>query len=216
MSWIKERREWIAVLGGATRYDRAQITAAFEVGRQIARCKKHLVTGGTSGVPYAAAIGAKMEGGLVVGISPAASEEEHANHYKKPLDNVDMMVYSGMNVDGRSPLIIRSAGAAIFIGGEFGTLNEFTSAWLNGRSVVGVLEGFGGISESMRGLLRDTETSFGSAVFFDSEPNSLVRQICTELTKRSRSKQPYEGEDTCGADVREMVEAYLESGVEKC
>jgi hypothetical protein len=209
-------RNWVAVLGGATKYDQRQITAAFEIGRQIALRRMNVVTGGTSGVPYAAAIGAKMAGGLVVGISPAISEREHAVRFRKPVDYVDLMVYSGMDVDGRSPLIIRSASAAIFIGGEFGTLNEFTSAWMNGTGVIGILEGFGGISDSFRELLNKTRSSYGSAVVFASDPISLVRDLCLEVSQRDQNRVKVTSGCNGIDDVKEMISDYLESQAAPC
>ena len=49
------------------------LALAEEVGREIVRQGAVLVTGATSGVPYWAAKGAKAEGGISVGLSPAAS-----------------------------------------------------------------------------------------------------------------------------------------------
>ena len=48
----------IAVLGGAGSYTDAQVIAGFQIGREIARNGMNLVTGATTGIPYAAAIGA--------------------------------------------------------------------------------------------------------------------------------------------------------------
>lgn len=195
------------MLGGATRYTEEQIVAGYEVGRHIAISKRNVVTGGTSGIPYAAAIGAQTEGGLVVGISPALSEEDHVNRFKKPADHIDMMVYTGMSLDGRSPLIIRSAGGSIFVGGEFGTLNEFTSAWMHGRSVIGVLEGLGGITDSIRNLLERSQTQFGSTVVFGSNPKDLVRSVCDLL--ESQNTEPDADSHIC-SDVRNVIDSYVQ------
>ncbi len=207
-----EKRDWIAVLGGATRFDKRQVIAAFEAGRQIARHGKHVLTGGTTGVPYAAAIGAKREGAMVVGISPADSETEHLRRFRKPVDFVDLMVYTGLNDDGRSPLIIRSSSAAIFIGGDFGTLNEFTSAWMNGDNVLGILEGFGGISDSMRSLLEETETNGGGTAMFQSDPTRLVENVCAEVDRRNATRSN-DTHNSIGADVHTIIEEHFESCV---
>lgn len=208
MSWLCEKRDWVAVLGGAARYDDRQIIAAHEIGRAIAQDGKHVITGGTTGVPYAAAIGAKTEGALVVGISPASNESEHMEWFRKPVDHVDLMIYTGLNVDGRSPLIVRSALAAIFIGGEFGTLNEFTSACLSGSGVLGVLEGHGGVSASIRGLLENAETNRDSAVIYETDAAQLVRKVCEEVDRRGSASRD-EAVSEIGADVRATIETYL-------
>ena len=57
---------------------------AKEIGKEIIRQNGILVTGATSGIPYWSAIGAKEEGGLVVGLSPAASLASHKRVYKLP------------------------------------------------------------------------------------------------------------------------------------
>ena len=50
---------------------------AEELGKEIVRHDAVLVDGATTGFPYWAAKGAKEEGGIVVGLSPAATEKEH-------------------------------------------------------------------------------------------------------------------------------------------
>ena len=55
-----------------------------ELGREIVRHNGVLVTGATSGTPYWAAIGAKEEGGISIGFSPAASEKDHVRKSRMP------------------------------------------------------------------------------------------------------------------------------------
>jgi len=50
-----------------------------ELGREIVRQNGIVVTGATTGAPYWAAIGAKEEGGISIGFSPASSELAHVN-----------------------------------------------------------------------------------------------------------------------------------------
>src|SRR3989338_4945490 len=59
------------------------------IGREIARRGCVLVTGATTGAPYWAAKGAKEAGGLVIGISPAATKIAHVKTYHLPLDYHD-------------------------------------------------------------------------------------------------------------------------------
>jgi len=67
------------------------------MGQEIARAGLVLVTGATTGIPYWAAKGARNEGGLVIGFSPAASEEAHVKSYRLPTDYHDVMIYTGFD-----------------------------------------------------------------------------------------------------------------------
>ncbi|MEK7520006.1 MAG: hypothetical protein AAB581_02060, partial [Patescibacteria group bacterium] len=98
---------------------------AEEVGREIVRQNGVLVTGATSGIPFWAAKGAKEEGGISVGLSPAASEIAHIKSYKLPVDYFDLIIYTGFDYSGRNLLLTRSSDAIITICGRMGTLNEF-------------------------------------------------------------------------------------------
>jgi uncharacterized protein (TIGR00725 family) len=196
---------WIAVLGGAACYDEGQIMAAHQVGREIARQGKNLVTGATTGIPYAAALGAKEGGALVVGISPAASPEEHVRKYWKPLDVFDFIVFTGVGAACRSSMLVQSAVGAIFLGGEFGTLNEFSAAWMCGDNVLGVLEGSGGITDTLRSTLARIETTWGSKVVFADDPADLTRRVCAEADAICSERRSRLGSNEVGADVREII-----------
>src|SRR3990167_1854135 len=65
---------------------------AKELGREIARQGAILVTGATTGFPLWSAMGAKEEGGISIGISPAASEKEHVEVFKLPIDYMDLII----------------------------------------------------------------------------------------------------------------------------
>lgn len=208
-------KPWIAVLGGAARYDMSQIRAAHYVGREVARHGKNLVTGATTGIPYAAALGAKEGGALVVGISPAATPEEHVRNYRKPLDVFDFIVFTGAGVAGRSSMLVQSVVGAIFLGGEFGTLNEFSAAWMCGDNVLGVLEGSGGITNTLRSTLSCIETTWGSKVVFADDPADLTRRVCAEADSICSARDSRLGPSEVGADVREIIELTCREGGEE-
>jgi len=113
---------------------------AKELGREIARQGGVLVTGATTGFPLWSAMGAKEAGGLSVGFSPAASEKEHVDVYKLPLDYLDLVVYTGFGYPGRDLLLTRSSDAVICGCGRIGTIHEFTVAFEDDK-VIGILEG---------------------------------------------------------------------------
>lgn len=113
---------------------------AKELGREIARQGAVLVTGATTGFPFWTAMGLKEEGGISIGISPAASEKEHVEVYKLPLDYMDLIIYTGFGYPGRDLLLTRSADAVICGCGRIGTVHEFTVAFEDGKPI-GIFEG---------------------------------------------------------------------------
>jgi uncharacterized protein (TIGR00725 family) len=113
---------------------------AKELGREIARQGAVLVTGATTGFPLWVAMGVKEAGGTSVGISPAASEREHVEVYKLPLDYLDLIIYTGFGYPGRDLLLTRSADAVICGCGRIGTVHEFTVAFEDGKPI-GIFEG---------------------------------------------------------------------------
>jgi uncharacterized protein (TIGR00725 family) len=207
------RGEWIAVLGGASVFDQAQIEAAYQIGVEIARCGNHLITGATTGIPHAAAIGAKRHGAIVVGISPAASVHDHVIRFGKPLDHLNLIIYSGLGAEGRGPLILRSVAGAIFVGGEMGTLNEFTSAWMIGGNVLGVLGGSGGVCNDLLALVSRTRTSWGSTVICERDPVALANRVCQESAHAHANRLEALGPESTSPrtkDVLAMIQRFEE------
>jgi len=113
---------------------------AKELGREIARQGAVLVTGATTGFPLWVAMGTKELGGMSIGFSPAASEKEHVEVYKLPLDYMDLIIYTGFGYSGRDLLLTRSSDAVICGCGRIGTIHEFTIAFEDEKPV-GIFEG---------------------------------------------------------------------------
>jgi len=80
---------------------------AEQMGREVAQAGMVLVTGATTGAPYWAAKGAKAEGGLVIGFSPASSELAHVKTYRLPIDYYDDIVFTGFEYSGRNWILTR-------------------------------------------------------------------------------------------------------------
>lgn len=154
---------------------------AEQIGRLIAEHGMVLVTGATTGTPYWAAKGAKEAGGIVIGLSPAASEAEHLKSYHLPVDYHDLIVYTGFEYSGRNLLLTRSSDAVITICGRMGTLNEFTIAFEDNKPI-GVLEGSGGIANEVRRLLEIAKRGPGKVVF-DSDPGKLLEKVVQMIEK---------------------------------
>lgn len=152
---------------------------AFEVGQEIVRQNGIVVTGATTGAPYLAAQGAKKEGGMSIGISPAASYAAHVKSYKLPVDSFDLIIYTGFDYSGRNLILTKAADAVIIVCGGFGTLNEFTIA-LEDNKPIGVLTGSCGVSDEIYDLLQkvnDPHHHGAGRLVFSPDPKELVKKL---------------------------------------
>jgi len=156
---------------------------AKELGREIVRHDAILVTGATTGFPLWAAIGAKGEGGVSIGLSPASSEREHAEVYRLPLDYMDLIIYTGFGYAGRDLLLVRSSDA-LFVGcGRVGTIHEFTVAFEDNKPI-GILEGEWEMDETLKTIIEKSNRKHDKIVF-DPDPKRLVEKVI-ELVKKDK------------------------------
>jgi uncharacterized protein (TIGR00725 family) len=164
----------IGVMGSASSStDERAAAKAFQLGRSIAERGCTLVTGGCPGLPYAAVLGARGAGGLVVGISPGLSLDEHLYKYDSPIEGFDVMIYTGSGLMGREVENIRSSDMVVFVGGRSGTLGEFAIAYDEGK-LIGVLTGTGGVADAIADLVRLCDKDTGAVVLYDEDPARLV------------------------------------------
>lgn len=126
---MHERGPLIAVIGNGLEDD-AHNSYAFDVGCLLAQAGCVVLNGGLGGVMQASAKGAKSKGGLTIGILPGL-DPAAANRY------IDIPIPTGMG-EMRNLLIVRSASAAIAIGGGYGTLSEIALALKASKPVVGL------------------------------------------------------------------------------
>ncbi|MBM3273570.1 MAG: hypothetical protein FJZ00_00350 [Candidatus Sericytochromatia bacterium] len=154
-------------------FDDATLAAAYEVGRQIAKHDCVLVTGACPGLPLQAARGAKAEGGLVVGISPGLSADEHMYKYGSPLQYHDVTIYTGSGLMGREIANIRSSDIVIILGGRSGTLGEFAIAYDEGK-LIGILQGSGGIADLAPQIVESLHKDTGAHIVYQADPAQLV------------------------------------------
>jgi uncharacterized protein (TIGR00725 family) len=73
----------------------------FRLGEVIAERDAILITGGCPGLPYEAIRGAKAKGGMTVGISPGLSIDEHQHKFRSPIEDFDVLIYTGSGLMGR-------------------------------------------------------------------------------------------------------------------
>lgn len=173
----------ICVSGAARTQDCAPgaLEKAKEMGREVVRHNGVLVTGATSGIPYWAAIGAKEEGGISIGFSPAASEEAHVKTYRLPVDYFDIIVYTGFEYAGRNLLLTRASDAVVIICGRMGTLNEFTIAFED-KKPIGVLTETGCMADMLQEIVKRAKRGSGK-IIYDSDPKSLIEKLLKLVEK---------------------------------
>jgi uncharacterized protein (TIGR00725 family) len=167
----------VGVMGGATGIvSRSHLNKAHQLGWAIAGGGCVLVTGACPGLPLAAARGAKLAGGMVVGISPGLSLDEHVYKYNLPTEFHDVLIFTGSGLLGREVVNIRSSDIVVIIGGRSGTLGELAIAYDEGK-LIGVLTGTGGISDLVADILAACAKDTGAAVVYAAAPRRLVKKL---------------------------------------
>lgn len=154
---------------------------AKELGREIARQGAIIVTGATTGFPFWAAMGAKEVGGLSIGFSPAATEKEHVEGYKLPLDYMDLIVYTGFGYPGRDLLLTRSSDAVICGCGRIGTIHEFTIAFEDDK-VIGIFKGPWEMGAELENILEKSHRPNAKVVSGD-DPKKIVSDVIEMIKK---------------------------------
>ena len=170
-------RMCVGVMGsaGGKLEDRVR-QSVHRLGAAIARRRYILITGACPGIPHEAAKGAKGEGGIVVGVSPALNLEEHVGKYHSPTRGYDTIIYTGSGLMGREIENIRSCDVVIFAGGRSGTLGEFAIAYDEAKAI-GVLEDTGGITEHFREIISIMKKETGAIVCYDADPERLLDKL---------------------------------------
>ena len=161
---------------------------AYQLGEAIAERDAILITGGCPGLPYEAVQGAKAKGGLVVGISPGLSIDEHQGKYGSPVAGFDLLIYTGSGLMGREITSIRSCDIIVIVGGRTGTLGELAIAYDEGR-LIGVLTGTGGITEIVETIIRTSGKDTGACVLYDDDPDKLIDRLI-HYYKTTHYKKP--------------------------
>lgn len=153
------------------------------IGTEIARNGCVLATGACPGLPLEAASGAIENNGIVIGFSPAENEEKHVSTFNFPTQPFTVMIFTGFGFKGRNVIDIRTCHAVIFISGRMGTLNEFTLAFDEGKTI-GVLTATGGFSDEFKRIVAISE-QFGKGpkrpIIFETDPVVLVKKVSDNL-----------------------------------
>jgi uncharacterized protein (TIGR00725 family) len=162
---------------------RETLDKAYRMGQEIARRGCVLITGACPGLPHQAVLGARAEGGTVIGISPALNFEEHAMKYASPYHGYDAIIYTGSGLMGREIENIRSCDMVIFMGGRSGTLGEFAIAYDEAK-VIGVLKGTGGITDKLETIISFIQKNTGAQVVYSEDPDELLELLMEVYNRR--------------------------------
>lgn len=154
---------------------------AKELGREIARQGAILVTGATTGFPLWVAMGLKEVGGISIGISPAASEKEHIEVYKLPVDYMDLIMYTGFGYAGRDLLLTRSADAVICGCGRIGTIHEFTIAFEDNKPI-GIFEGPWEMGAQLEDIIEKSHRP-NAKIVSGNDPKKLLQDVISLVRK---------------------------------
>jgi uncharacterized protein (TIGR00725 family) len=168
------RKVTVGVMGSAGGEFAAEVLERCrELGREIARRDCIIVTGACPGLPHHAVLGAKEEGGLVLGVSPAVSLYEHVEYYRSPHTEYDFIVFTGSGLMGREVAAIRSCDIVIVVGGRSGTLGEFAIAYDEGK-LIGALQDTHGIADHVEELVRMVNKKTDAEVLVGDDPGDLL------------------------------------------
>jgi uncharacterized protein (TIGR00725 family) len=170
-----------ALAGGVSDAVREKAEA---LGREIAARDLLLLTGATTGLTYLVGKSARAAGAFHIGISPASNEREHVKKYELPLDSCDSIIYTGFGLKGRNVVLVRSCDIVLFIGGSWGTLNEFSIAHDEGR-IMGCLTGTGGVADEAERLLETFPKQTEACVLHGDNP-LLLLAACLEAFEQVR------------------------------
>lgn len=179
----------IGVMGGAGNdIPESFLEHARVLGKSIAATECIVITGACPGLPLAAARGAFNRGGIVIGISPALSLDEHAYHYGSPTLAHHVLIFTGSGLMGREVVNIRSSDIVVIVGGSSGTLGELAIAYDEGK-LIGVLTGTGGISDMVETILETCKKETGARVFYNDNPQQLIRELL-EVYRTEHFRRP--------------------------
>ena len=140
----------VAVVGYSGPLDEPPVSeiagVAEELGRRLAEEGHVVITGGRDGIMEIVSKSAKEAGGLVVGVLLGREGEGYVNRY------VDLPIYTSMDFQMRSHILIHSAEAVVAIGGEIGTAVEILLAYAARKKLI-LFRGTGGWTDRFASVL---------------------------------------------------------------
>ena len=171
----------VGVMGSAEEAASPEISETARIlALEIARRRLILLTGATTGIIYLIGKTAREAGAFHIGISPAPNESEHVRHYLLPTDACDAIIYTGFGLKGRNVVLVRSCEIVLFMAGSIGSLNEFTIAYDEGKTI-GCLIGTGGVADEVKRIVDKFQKPTNARIFYDENPNDLISKCLGEV-----------------------------------
>jgi len=121
-----------------------------ELGKKLALKGWTIFNGGRDGIMESVSKAAIKEGGNVVGILPWDSKIEGANDY------LTVPIYTGLDFQMRSFIMIKNLDVVVSIGGAVGTAIEIFGSYANRIPVI-LLEGTGGWTDKLASILKNRD-----------------------------------------------------------
>ena len=169
----------IAVCGSGKGEDKRLLEKIRKIGEELAKHKSVLYTGGCWGYPYEAAKACFNENGKTIAVSPAKDLEAHKSLYNFPSDVFSEFIFTGLGIPERNYILVKNVDAVIILGGQIGTLNEFTVAFHDGK-IIGVLQGSQGVTELIPNIAEVCDKRGEKEnIVYESDPKILVKEIIT-------------------------------------
>ena len=81
---------------------------------------------------------------------------------------------------GRNVVLVRSCDIVVFIAGSIGSLNEFTIAYDEGKTI-GCLIGTGGVADEVKRIVDKFQKPTKARIFYDENPNDLISKCLGEV-----------------------------------
>lgn len=125
---MRTKKLQIAVVGGSDA-DSKLLALAVEAGKMIAENEAVLICGGLGGIMEAVARGAKVSGGLTIGLLPDY-DGDSANPY------IDVVIPTGLR-HARNVLVAASGDIVLAFPGAHGTRSEISIALKLDKPVIG-------------------------------------------------------------------------------
>lgn len=173
----------IAICGASTTVKPACLKLSYELGKAIAKAGIVLVMGAGCGYPLEAAKGSFHCNGKVIAVSPARNKAEHVGVYGFQTDYFTQVIYTGEGIPRRNYSIIENSDSAIMIGGQIGTLNEFSIAF-HRHKPIGVLKGSGGITCLLPEIAKICEKDFETRlIVYEDAPEALLNKLLSLMHK---------------------------------
>jgi uncharacterized protein (TIGR00725 family) len=177
----------IGVMGSAEKAGTLVLAElARRLGEAIASRDLILLTGATTGVIHLVGKTAREAGAFHIGISPGEKEREHVETFQLPTDACDAIVYTGFGLKGRNVVLVRSCDIVIFIAGSVGSLNEFTIAYDEGKTM-GCLTGSGGVADEIKKIAGAFQKKTESQIFYEADPARLI-ETCVAANAELRAR----------------------------